>query len=319
MGLRLDILNINFRGARKPLSKTPRGRFLTPRRVALATPTGKTTSHVKTCNTYGVLPVTELTYLQVAKRGTHAVALRHDGAKKHSTRKPKTIAQTRREAVAPKPAALRAKYAETLELARPDVHDVFRKEVAAGGDGATVVEFFVNTPTAGGADKVVVLRARADATVKAVKAQLAAKSGVAAGALALSWGGKPLWRDGCTIGDYGLRAGATLVATGRVNGGGCGASKVAPEEKAAAKAAGLSVKRWREKKAADEAAAAAAAEKAAADRSACCRRRVGRSATTRRRRRRRRRCRRGPRRRASRRRRRCRRRGRSVCACVLNP
>ena len=62
----------------------------------------------------------------------------------------KTIAQTRREAVAPKPAALRAKYAETLELARPDVHDVFRKEVAAG-DGATVVEFFVNTPTAGGA------------------------------------------------------------------------------------------------------------------------------------------------------------------------
>ena len=117
--------------------------------------------------------------------------------------------------MAPKPAALRAKYAETLELARPDVHDVFRKEVAAG-DGATVVEFFVNTPTAGGADKVVVLRARADATVKAVKAQLAAKSGVAAGALALSWGGKPLWRDGCTIGDYGLRAGATLVATGRV-------------------------------------------------------------------------------------------------------
>ena len=47
------------------------------------------------------------------------------------------------------------------------MHDVFRKEVAAGGDGATVVEFFVNTPTAGGADKVVVLRARADATVKA--------------------------------------------------------------------------------------------------------------------------------------------------------
>ena len=124
MGLRLEILNINFRGARKPLSKTPRGRFLTPRRPARATPTGKTTNHVKTCNTYGVLPVTELTYLQVAKRGPHAVALRHDGAKKHSTRKPKTIAQTRREAVAPKPAALRAKYAETLELARPDVHDV---------------------------------------------------------------------------------------------------------------------------------------------------------------------------------------------------
>ena len=63
------------------------------------------------------------------------------------------------------------------------------------------------------------LRARADATVKAVKAQLAAKCGVAAGDLALSWGGKPLWRDGCTIGDYGLRAGATLVATGRVRGG----------------------------------------------------------------------------------------------------
>ena len=220
MGLRHEILNINFRGARKTLSKTPRGRFLTPRRVARVPTTPAATNHVKTCNTYGVLPVTELTYLQVAKRGTHAVALRHDGAKKHSTRKPKkTIAQTRREAVAPKPAALRAKYAETLELARPDVHDVFRKEVAAGGDGATVVEFFVNTPTAGGADKVVVLRARADATVKAVKAQLAAKSGLAAGALALSWGGKPLWRDGCTIGDYGLRAGATLVATGRVRGG----------------------------------------------------------------------------------------------------
>ena len=163
MGLRLDILNINFRGARKPLSKTPRGRFLTPRRVARVPTTPAATNHVKTCNTYGVLPVTELTYLQVAKRGTHAVALRHDGAKKHSTRKPKkTIAQTRREAVAPKPAALRAKYAETLELARPDVHDVFRKEVAAG-DGATVVEFFVNTPTAGGADKVVVSYGAADA------------------------------------------------------------------------------------------------------------------------------------------------------------
>ena len=136
MGLRLEILNINFRGARKPLSKTPRGRFLTPRRVARATPAGKTTNHVKTCNTYGALPVTELTYLQVAKRETHAVALRHDGAKKHSTRKPKTIAQTRREAVALKPAALRAKYAETL--ARPDVHDVFRKAAAAGD--ATVFE-----------------------------------------------------------------------------------------------------------------------------------------------------------------------------------
>ena len=112
MGLRHEILNINFRGARKTLSKTPRGRFLTPRRAARVptTPTGKTTSHVKTRNTYGVLPVTELTYLQVAKRGTHAVALRHDGAKKHSTRKPKkVVAQTRREAVAPKPAALRAK------------------------------------------------------------------------------------------------------------------------------------------------------------------------------------------------------------------
>ena len=217
MGLRLDILNINFRGARKTLNKTPRGRFLTPRKFARVPTTPAATNHVKTYNTYGVLPVTELTYLQVAKRETHAVALRHDGAKKHSTRKPKTIAQTRREAVAPKPAAMRAIYAETLELARPDVHDVFRKE--AGGDGATVVEFFVNTPTAGGADKVVVLRARADATVKAVKAQLAAKCGVAAGDLALSWGGKPLWRDGCTIGDYGLRAGATLVATGRVHGG----------------------------------------------------------------------------------------------------
>ena len=101
-------LNINFRGARKPFSKTPRGRFLTPRRVARVPTTPAATNHVKTCNTHGVLPVTELTYLQVAKRGTHAVALRHDGAKKHSTRKPKkTIAQTRREAVAPKPAALR--------------------------------------------------------------------------------------------------------------------------------------------------------------------------------------------------------------------
>ena len=224
MGLRLDILNINFRGARKTLNKTPRGRFLTPRRVARVPTAPAATNHVKTCNTYGVLPVTELTYLQVAKRGTHAVALRHDGTKKHSTRKPKTIAQTRREAVAPKPAAMRAIYAETLELARPDVHDVFRNKTAGGGDGATVVEFFVDTPTAGGADKVVVLRARADATVKAVKAQLAAKCGVATGDLALSWGGKPLWRDGCTIGDYGLRAGATLVATGRVNGGGCGAT-----------------------------------------------------------------------------------------------
>ena len=72
MGLRLDILNINFRGERKTLSKTPRGRFLTPRRVARATPAGKTTNHVKTCNTYGVLPVTELTYLQVARRGPRA-------------------------------------------------------------------------------------------------------------------------------------------------------------------------------------------------------------------------------------------------------
>jgi hypothetical protein len=34
MGLRLDILNINFRGARKTLNKTPRGRFLTPRKFA---------------------------------------------------------------------------------------------------------------------------------------------------------------------------------------------------------------------------------------------------------------------------------------------
>ena len=81
MGLRLDILNINFRGARKPLSKTPRGRFLTPRKFARVPTTPAATNHVKTYNTYGVLPVTELTYLQVAKRGTHAVALRHDGDK----------------------------------------------------------------------------------------------------------------------------------------------------------------------------------------------------------------------------------------------
>ena len=57
------------------------------RRVARATPTGKTTSHVKTSNTYGALPVTELTYLQVAKRGPRAVALRHDGAKKAPERR----------------------------------------------------------------------------------------------------------------------------------------------------------------------------------------------------------------------------------------
>ena len=36
MGLRLDILNINFRGARKTLNKTPRGRFLTPERHLVA-------------------------------------------------------------------------------------------------------------------------------------------------------------------------------------------------------------------------------------------------------------------------------------------
>ena len=65
MGLRLDILNINFRGARKPLSKTPRGRFLTPRRAARVPTTSAVTSHVKTCNTYDVLPVAELTYLSL--------------------------------------------------------------------------------------------------------------------------------------------------------------------------------------------------------------------------------------------------------------
>ena len=50
MGLRLDILNINFRGARKTLNKTPRGRFLTPRRVARVPTTPAATNHVKTCN-----------------------------------------------------------------------------------------------------------------------------------------------------------------------------------------------------------------------------------------------------------------------------
>ena len=46
MGLRLDILNINFRGARKTLNKTPRGRFLTPRKFARVPTTPAATNHV---------------------------------------------------------------------------------------------------------------------------------------------------------------------------------------------------------------------------------------------------------------------------------
>ena len=60
----------------------------------------------------------------------------------------------------------------------------------------------------------------ADASVADLKGQLAAKCGLnAADDLSLTWGSKPLWRDGFTLGEYGLRAGATLVATGRVRGG----------------------------------------------------------------------------------------------------
>ena len=99
-----------------------------PRTGAACDPTARA-GGVKTCNTYGVLPVTELTYLQVAKRGTHAVALRHDGAKKHSTRKPKTIAQRRHRGGSRRASRRRCARQdtdpETLE-ARPDVHDVFR-------------------------------------------------------------------------------------------------------------------------------------------------------------------------------------------------
>ena len=85
--------------------------------------------------------------------------------------------------------------------------------------GPKEFELSAVAPTNGGTDKTITLRARADASVAALKDQLAAKCGLAADDLSLTWGSKPLWRDGCTIGDYGLRAGATLVATGRVRGG----------------------------------------------------------------------------------------------------
>jgi hypothetical protein len=81
-------------------------------------------------------------------------------------------------------------------------------------------DLFAVTPTADGSDKSVTLRARADESVADLKRQLAAKCGLAAVDLSLTWGSKPLWRDGYTLGEYGLRAGATLVATGRVRGGG---------------------------------------------------------------------------------------------------
>ena len=45
---------------------------------------------------------------------------------------------------------------------------------------SSILEFFVDAPTAGGAEKLIVLRASANATVKAVTAQLAAKCGAAA-------------------------------------------------------------------------------------------------------------------------------------------
>ena len=91
------------------------------------------------------------------------------------------------------------------ELARPDVPtSSLRQEVAAGG-GATVGEFFVNSPTAGGAGQGLVLaRARRDG--EGGEGALAA-SGDAAGRATRR-------RSGATgaRGDYGLRAGATLVA-----------------------------------------------------------------------------------------------------------
>ena len=71
-----------------------------------------------------------------------------------------------------------------------------------------------------GADKTITLLTRTDASVADLKGQLATKCGLAVVDLSLVWGSKPLWRDGFTLGEYGLRGGATLVATGRVRGGG---------------------------------------------------------------------------------------------------
>ena len=84
--------------------------------------------------------------------------------------------------------------------------------------GPKEFELSAVAPTSCGTDKTITLRARADASVADLKGQLATKCGLAADDLSLTWGSKPLWRDGFTLGEYGLRGGATLVATGRGGG-----------------------------------------------------------------------------------------------------
>ena len=96
---------------------------------------------------------------------------------------------------------------------------------APNNAGSKEFELSAVAPTDGGTDKTITLRARADRSVADLKGQLAAKCGVAAIDLSLMCGSKPLWRDGYTLDTYGLRTGATLVATGRVRGGGCLGSK----------------------------------------------------------------------------------------------
>ena len=85
---------------------------------------------------------------------------------------------------------------------------------------APPVGVFVSAPSESGAQKMLTVDTAPGESVGLFKQKLALKAGLDPGDLVVYCNSKPLSCDGAAIGEYGLRAGATLHAHGRLRGGG---------------------------------------------------------------------------------------------------